>query len=378
MRTKSILSIIAIALIVLVSGCNFPQPTPTQDPNIAFTAAAETLAVQLTQSAMTLRAPSPTAIVLPPTNTQAAPPTFAPPPTVIFTPTQECDRAQFITDVTIPDGSTLSPSQVFTKTWRLKNTGTCTWSGYSLVFDEGNSMSGAAATAIGTTPPGSSVDISISLTAPATPGSYRGYWRIRNAEGVLIPVYGGHNSKSFYVDIKVVTPTSTQTSVTIPYVAGESGVVTSSGGTSSTTVAAGDTATNEGSEGFLSFDMSSIPSNATIQSATLKLLGGGNVRGNPFASLGCLRAYVQNYGTVDASDFVAPGVSGGFAQWCSAGELSSDYSGSSLVTVVQNAVGTSRFRIRLQFRDVLTDGDATIDDVLLIAPVTLTVTYTVP
>lgn len=378
MRTKSLLSIVAVLLIVLVSGCNFPQPTPTQDPNLAFTAAAETIAVQLTQSALTLRAPSPTAIVLPATSTPLPPPTFAPLPTTAFTATQECDRAQFITDVTIPDGSALSPNLVFTKTWRLKNTGTCTWSGYSLVFDEGNSMSGAASTAIGTTPPGASVDISINLTAPATPGSYRGYWRIRNASGVLIPVTGGHNNKSFYVDIKVVTPTNTPVALTIPYMAAESGLVLSGGSTNTATVAAGDSTGNEGVEAFLSFDMSSIPANATIQTATLKLIGGGNVRGNPFATLGCLRAYVQNYGTVDAGDFVAPGATGAFAQWCSGGELAGDFSNSTLIAAVQSAVGNGRFRFRLQFRDALTDNDATIDDVLLISPVILSVTYSVP
>lgn len=377
MKTRLLLSTITIAILIVVSGCNLPQPTPTQDPNLAYTAAAQTIAAQLTQSALTLQAPSPTAIVLPPTNTPPAPPTFIV-PTSVFTATQECDRAQFITDVTIPDGSIMAPSQVFTKTWRLKNIGTCTWSGYSLVFDEGNSMSGAASTAIGTTTPGASVDISISLTAPVTPGSYRGYWRVRNASGVLIPVTGGHNSKSFYVDIKVVAPTGTPTTLVAPYITGESGLVLSGGSINNATVAAGDSSGNEGVEAFLSFDISGIPSNATIQTATLKLIGGGNVRGNPFATLGCLRAYVQNYGTVDPSDFVAPGATGAFAQWCSAGELTADYNNSTVVSVLQNAVGTTRFRFRLQFRDALTDGDNTIDDVLIISPVVLTITYTVP
>jgi hypothetical protein len=246
------------------------------------------------------------------------------------------------------------------------------------VFDEGNPMSGAASTAIGTTPPGSTVDISISLTAPSTAGSYRGYWRIRNASGVLLPVVGGHNEKSFYVDIKVVNPTLTPSAYTVPYLASESGLVLSGGAINTATVAVGDSTGNEGVEAFLSFDMSSIPANATIQSATLKLIGGGQVRNNPFATLGCLRAYIQNYGTVDAGDFVAPGATGAFASWCSAGEVASDFSSANLVAAVQLSVGTSRFRFRLQFRDALTDNDGTIDDVLLISPVVLIVTYTVP
>jgi len=378
MRTRLSLTIITVIALVAVSGCNLPQPTPTQDANLALTAAVQTVGAQLTQSAINQGLPSPTAIVLPPTNTPPVPPTFAPPPTGIFTATQECDRAQFITDVSVPDGSLMAPGQSFTKTWRLKNIGACTWSGYSLVFDDGHSMSGAAATAIGSTPPGASVDISINLTAPTAPAGYRGYWRIRNASGVLIPVTGGHNGKSFYVDIKVIAPTGTPTTHVVPYLAGESGLVLSGGGINNATVSAGDSLSNEGIEAFLSFDLSGIPANATIQSASLELIGGGSVRGNPFAALGCLRAYVHNYGSVDAGDFVAPGATGAFAKWCNAGELSVNYSDSLVVSAVQSAVGTTRFRIRLQFRDALTDGDATIDDVLIISPVVLTVTYTVP
>jgi len=52
------------------------------------------------------------------------------------------------------------------------------------------------------------VDLSINLTAPSTNGSYRGYWRIRNTSGVLIPVLGGTQGKSFFVDIRVGTSSS--------------------------------------------------------------------------------------------------------------------------------------------------------------------------
>jgi len=52
------------------------------------------------------------------------------------------------------------------------------------------------------------VDLSVNLTAPANPGSYRGYWRIRNATGTLIPVLGGTQGQSFFVDIKVVQSSS--------------------------------------------------------------------------------------------------------------------------------------------------------------------------
>ena len=49
-----------------------------------------------------------------------------------------CDMAQFVADVTIPDGTTLAPGATFAKTWRLKNIGSCTWTtSYAVVFTGG-------------------------------------------------------------------------------------------------------------------------------------------------------------------------------------------------------------------------------------------------
>jgi len=45
-----------------------------------------------------------------------------------------CDRAQFVSDLTAPDGSSFATGSAFTKTWRLMNAGTCTWNAsYNLV-----------------------------------------------------------------------------------------------------------------------------------------------------------------------------------------------------------------------------------------------------
>ena len=368
------------ALLLAALACNLPQSEPpgTLDPNTALTAVEQTVAAQLTQSAQTLNAP--TGIAPPnttvPTNT-TIPPTISPPPspTTPSTATQECDKAQYIKDVTIPDGTVMSPGDVFIKTWRLKNIGTCTWAGYSLVFDSGNSMGGAASTVIGNTPPGGTVDISITLTAPMAVGNYRGYWRIRSTSGYLLPVINGYQIKSFYVDIKIV---ASSTSLKLPYLPGESGLVLSGGATNTLTVAAGDSFSNQGVEAFLSFSMLGVPAGATIKTASLTLIGGGMVRGNPFGGLGCMRAYVDNYGTVDASDFVPPGAPGAFANWCNASSVTSPFSGNNLVAAIQGRVGTPRFKFRLQFKDALTNGNGTIDDVLIIAPVILTITYTAP
>jgi hypothetical protein len=113
------------------------------------------------------------------------------------TATQNCDDADFVADVTIPDGTVLDPGESFTKTWRLKNAGTCSWTpSYAVVFSNGDSMSGPATQALSATVnPGQTVDISVNLKAPSTPGDYTGYWKLRNAAGVTFA--------TFYVDIKI-------------------------------------------------------------------------------------------------------------------------------------------------------------------------------
>ena len=192
-----------IAIILVLSACNLPSNAPaTEDPDAIQTNAALTVQALLNQST-----PFNTPTLPPPpaTNT-VAPPTLAFPSATsaasLPSATPVCDLAQFISE-TIPDGTNFNAGDTFTKTWRMKNAGNCTWTGYALVFDTGEAMSGISPIAIGTVPPGQEVDLSVNLRAPATNGTYRGYWRIRNGSGVLIPVQGGYQGRSFFVEIRV-------------------------------------------------------------------------------------------------------------------------------------------------------------------------------
>jgi hypothetical protein len=142
------------------------------------------------------------------------PPT--PTPTRSATPVpSSCDRAQFISDVTIPDGTVFQPSATFSKTWRLKNVGSCTWSNYSLIFDSGEKMGGPDSALIPTSvAPGQTVDITISLTAPANAATYRGYWKLKNNNNVPFGI-GSAGTKSFWVEIRVAgTPVTLVPTVT--------------------------------------------------------------------------------------------------------------------------------------------------------------------
>jgi len=142
---------------------------------------------------------------VPPEPTLVPPePTQVPPKPTSATCT---DRMSLVRDVTIPDNTVLPPGQTFVKTWRLRNDGTCTWTtGYALVFVGGDSLSGPAAVPLpAPVAPGNTVDLSVTLTAPAANGTYEGRWRLRNASGGLFGP-GSKAAGTFWVRI-VVGPT---------------------------------------------------------------------------------------------------------------------------------------------------------------------------
>jgi hypothetical protein len=116
-----------------------------------------------------------------PTITETPTLTPIPPTTVVDT---YCDNSAFVADVTIPDHTILAPGQVFEKTWTIKNTGVCTWKpGYTITFAKGDMMRGNTRSINQTVDPQGTVDITVKLYAPNTPGDYTGVWRLANGKG---------------------------------------------------------------------------------------------------------------------------------------------------------------------------------------------------
>jgi hypothetical protein len=278
----------------------------------------------------------------------------------------------------------MSPGQAFTKKWRIRNTGTCQWSGYTLVFDSGDSMNGPATQPIGVVSPGQEIDIEVNLTAPAAAGNYRGYWRIVSNNNVLVPMLNGYQGRAFYVDIKVQgASTATNTPPPLPPAIAQVVLVTLSGedghvasdGTTNQFPNVGDNSSDKELQAFVSFDMSLIPAGATITKVEVNF-SGYDMLGSPFSLAdGCLRAYAQNYGTLDAGDFIAVGdPTGAYIRWCGAGELSSQFESADMKTLVQSAVGSSRLQLRLQFKSPNPNGNATADAVRF-GDIRLIVTY---
>ena len=172
-----------------------PLLQPNQ-PDLNDASATVQAIVTQTMSAVTQSAPTNTPVIATAT---AVPATNTPVPTAV----SFCDWAIFVKDVTIPDGTQLSPGEVFTKTWRLQNRGTCTWTpDYDVVFYSGAQMSGTTMQVPGYIGPGQSVDVAVTFTAPSTPGHYVGYWMLRNSAGKLFGT-GAWADETFYVDINV-------------------------------------------------------------------------------------------------------------------------------------------------------------------------------
>ncbi|HTX92248.1 MAG TPA: NBR1-Ig-like domain-containing protein [Anaerolineales bacterium] len=126
-----------------------------------------------------------------------------------------CDNAAYVADVTFPDNTVVAPGAAFNKTWTIQNTGTCTWStDYSLTFISGAQMGGATTDLTQFVLPGGKVNITVGLTSPSTNGTYTGYWRMVNGDGVP---FGGLVTVVIQVSSSVTsTPTPTVTSTAGP------------------------------------------------------------------------------------------------------------------------------------------------------------------
>ncbi len=225
---KFSLMLLLIGLAMLA--CRLPsRPVVTEDPMAIYTQAAATVQAMVTQLAgqtaialMTEMAqplpatptpmfptpeiatftplPSPTPI--PPLVTSPPPP----PPTAI-PPSGVCDLAQFVADVTIGDGTLLPSEASFTKIWRVKNIGTCTWTkNYALRFVDGADMGARKVYPFDKrVAPGELVDIAVELTAPSKAGDYRSFWMLANEEDKLFGV-GAQGKSALSVRITVIKP----------------------------------------------------------------------------------------------------------------------------------------------------------------------------
>ena len=215
--------VIYVVLTSFLFGClsqpYFTQPVNTSAPGIERTLAVQTMVADpnliklvftSTPTQTWTPSPTPTSTVIPTTleftqspqlsqNIQTSTstpviqeasistPTTLPSLTPFPTATPVCSNyADFIRDITIPDGTRLLPGQNFTKIWLIKNSGTCAWKEtYTITNFSGESMGMNSPQLLRhTTNPGEFVEVALYLVAPGTEGTYQGYWILKDENGV--------------------------------------------------------------------------------------------------------------------------------------------------------------------------------------------------
>ena len=210
MKRPTLLFIFFVLLSTALA-CNMPQGSAEPTADVAVVVAQTQTAIAVQQFLTATVAPQqdipvvPTAT--PPTDPGTSPvpsntPTATALPPTVTNPPNCNDKAEFISE-TIPDETAFNPGTPFTKSWTLRNAGSCTWTtGYSLVLVQGEAMAGPATLFFSqTVTPGGSMQLNLPQVAPSDPGEHAGYWKLRNARGqdfgnlwVKITVSGGGSS----------------------------------------------------------------------------------------------------------------------------------------------------------------------------------------
>lgn len=207
MKKLSISITVILVLATLLSACGNNQ---RQSEAVA-TAIAQTV------EAFNNQTPQITYVVVTPENTAAPLSTATPLPTSTALPTntsipaataspRPCNAVAFVSENPL-DGASYAPGATFTKSWRFKNTGTCTWNpNYKVVYANGSTITGADTKKLTNyVAPGETTDIVYTFKAPSKAGTYQTVFHLLDDKGNFIA--------QFWVNFKVksTSPTSTAT-----------------------------------------------------------------------------------------------------------------------------------------------------------------------
>jgi uncharacterized protein YkwD len=229
------LFVIASVSALLFTACGTQSPTPaavptsSEAPVVATTEVpVGTVPTDVSVSVSTEVATTETSATLPTETATVGTPAPTNPP--------DCtNSASFVTDVTIPDNSTVTGGSTFTKTWRISNTGTCVWGpGYTLTHYSDERMGAPDSVSLGITPGGQTADISVDLVAPNSVGTHRGNFVIKNPAGLIMKV--DDDSRLWLIINVASTVTATATATVTPVIA--------NGSVTSTTIAANTAASD--------------------------------------------------------------------------------------------------------------------------------------
>ncbi|MDH5507510.1 MAG: NBR1-Ig-like domain-containing protein [Anaerolineae bacterium] len=369
MKKQISIVLIGLAASFVLAACGRSEPTAEETPDIAASVAALSstdVSVKLTEIKLAEDSttpepnltPSPTVIS---TATKGA--VQVTPAATNFTSSKVCLEAAMASE-TIPDGTVMEAGEHFEKTWWLTNTGTCAWTDeFSLVFNRGYKLGAVERSPFpGYVAPGQSIPLTLSMTAPGVPGTYTSFWEMENGSGVRFGV-GVDGGVPFWVQI--VVPGEPPPSKARDLLPKSSGSVRADG-VVKFEMKAGDNGATLGRQVFTTYSFGNLSTEATVTGLILDLDQGYRKTGDPFGGLGCLNVYLDEYGTLDASDYTTgyPGV----ALWtfCNEDELGSASrraGGPAAIQAVQDALysGSGQLQLRFQFENE-TDGDNKTDE----------------
>jgi hypothetical protein len=218
MKVKSTFVILIIALLLAACAPSAPSTNtePTPDVRAVRTSAASTVVAQftLTAAAFTITPESVTETQAQASETLEGTATQTTLPVAQVTNAEGtivvlCDKYSWdpaTVDVNVPDNTVMSPGQEFVKTWKIKNTGSCTWGeGYELVFSyssipNDDVLNGEAQPLTAAIGPQQEAEVSVQFTAPDLPGTYFSVWTMENVSGVT---FLGNDNKALYVQVVV-------------------------------------------------------------------------------------------------------------------------------------------------------------------------------
>jgi hypothetical protein len=233
---KLILTLIVAALMISACGGANASPTPTEvSLEAVYTAAAATVFASGTGTAgaQPSKTLSPTATISltptvtgTPTATRAAAVYVQPVIVAVNTTTGTpwtltpssgavgCNNSVVVEDIAVPN---MKAGETFTKTWKIKNNGTCAWNAnYKFTYIGGDLMNSDTTkirTVVGI---GGTYNQNLKFTAPNAAGTYTGNWRLADDKGVLfgsvfsvvVTVPGATNTPTKAI---TATPTGTAT-----------------------------------------------------------------------------------------------------------------------------------------------------------------------
>jgi len=210
------INIILAFILLFLTGCS-SQTAATEMPTLDATALNATAVSGATEAAVLTQSAVTPSLTVEPSQTPIS--TIDRTRAPIQSPTAEapCLKAGAGTpiDVSIPDGTKMTPGKTFTKTWRLENVGTCTWTRlYTLVFFSGNSLNAIQTYhLLAEVSPGEMIDLTVEMEAPDKPGVYQSNWMLSDPNGELFGI-GPNGDAPFWVRIEVVTSTGSTPTLT--------------------------------------------------------------------------------------------------------------------------------------------------------------------